>query len=106
MCEKLVSLFNGLFTVVERIGSVACKLDLPSSTKIHPVIHILHINELWDLVQFPNINSDLILEVDPEALLGARQSSYGSDRTEVLVQWLGLPEWEATWNDFQVSTGQ
>jgi hypothetical protein len=31
------------FQVIQRVGSVAYKLQLPDSTKIHPVVHVSHL---------------------------------------------------------------
>lgn len=38
--QKLVFKFSGPFRIVERIGSVAYRLELPASSSIHPVFHM------------------------------------------------------------------
>lgn len=94
---ELAACFYGPFPVVERIGSVACKLDLPSSTKIHPVTHVLHLKRaVWSRPVSQAISPHTKLWLD----LGSRARSITGSKT-ILVQWLGLPEWEATWKDFQ-----
>jgi hypothetical protein len=37
---KLSPCFYGPFLIVSKIGTVAYKLELPSSTKLHPVFHV------------------------------------------------------------------
>ena len=39
-CLKLSAKYYGPFEVISRVGGVAYKLALPSSSKLHPVFHI------------------------------------------------------------------
>lgn len=99
--EKLEAKYYGPFEILQRIGQVAYRLQLPDSSKIHPVFHISQLK----LANGPRpssptipsqLTSDLELVVEPETVLDVRQLQ---QRVEVLLKWKGLPLFEATWEE-------
>lgn len=103
--EKLAARFYGPFEVIQKIGSVAYKLDLPVHSKIHPVFHVSQLKrstgEAPVSSNFPSqLTADLELKVEPEDLLAVRTIQEGLEtRKHVLIKWKYLPTFEATWED-------
>lgn len=111
--QKLSKRFYGPFQILDKIGPVAYKLDLPFTCKIQHVFHISllkpHkglpiITTTTDLPHnfidnHPVIHSAAIL--DTTAILDTRviQLENGA-KPEVLIPWDELPPEEATWGDF------
>ncbi|PNX81390.1 transposon Tf2-1 polyprotein, partial [Trifolium pratense] len=100
--QKLAKRFYGPFRIIKRIGKVAYQLELPVSSRIHPVFHVSllkpcqgqptsQISPIPDPAMFPPISPI------PIALLDRRFSAIGKE--EFLVQWKGLPSSEASWID-------
>lgn len=106
--EKLASRFYGPFTVLEQIGQVAYKLDMPPTRRIHPVFHVSQLKKVVGTTPVaptlsPQLSSDLELMVEPEMLLDARSRTLGDTaHTEVLVKWVNMPLFEATWERAEV----
>jgi hypothetical protein len=81
---------------------VAYKLDLPSSSKIHPVVHVSQLKK--HIAPSIQVSSDLSLVcIDPtqamvsEAFLETRYAMKGGSTVkQLLVQWIGLPASMAT----------
>ena len=101
--EKLSPRFYGPYPVLERIGQVAYKLRLPPGSKIHPVFHISQLKKAVGAGHQPTnlpsqLTADLVLEVEPWAVLGVRNSQANM---EVLIHWKGLQDYEATWESFE-----
>ena len=42
---KLSPMYCGLFKVIQCIGSVAYKLELPEGSHTHPVLHVSHLRK-------------------------------------------------------------
>lgn len=104
-CEKLAAKFYGPFEVLERIGQVAYRLQLPETSKVHPVFHISQlkraIGTLPSSITIPDqFNSEVEFVTEPEVLVDVRQLQQGNKPVmEVLIKWKGLPFFEATWEE-------
>lgn len=103
--EKLAARFYGPFQIIQKVGKVAYKLQLPLECKLHPVFHISQLKAAVGSnispVNIPTqLTTDLELVVEPEELRRVRTvRRNGEAATEVLVKWKGLSEFEATWED-------
>ncbi|EXC30916.1 hypothetical protein L484_028098 [Morus notabilis] len=104
--EKLAPRFYGPYEVVARVGAVAYKLHLPEGAQIHHVFHVSRFAE--QLAPFspshqlpPQLSVGHELLVEPEQVLGVRPGMDGQPGVvKVLLQWRGLPAFEATWEPF------
>jgi hypothetical protein len=103
--EKLGPRFYGPFSVVERIGQVAYKLNLPTNAKIHLVFHVSQLKKAvgaGHMVQpLPQcLNEEWELQVQPKEVLAVQKLLNGTE--QVLIRWEGLPEAEDTWEEVAV----
>ena len=100
--EKLSPRFFGPFPVLCRIGQVAYELELPASTKIHPVFHVSQLKQakgtFAHCLPLPqHLLADFEWLVEPDQVLACRTSPNDSQViAEVLVHWKGLPKFEAS----------
>jgi len=98
--QKLAARFYGPFEILEKIGEVAYKLQLPETVKIHPVFHVSLLKKSIGSTISPRplpveLSEDIELIVEPEQIRVTRTNAKGE--LEVLVKWLNLPEFENTW---------
>ena len=106
--EKLAPRFYGPYKVLQRIGEVAYKLDLPPTSKVHPVFHISQLKPAVGPAMAssevpPQLTAELELAASPEKLLSIRAISHPQGLTkEVLLKWKDLPEYEATWENAEM----
>ncbi|KAK8918293.1 hypothetical protein KSP39_PZI021908 [Platanthera zijinensis] len=106
--HKLSPRFFGPFRVLERIGTVAYKLELPTDAKIRHTFHVSQLREHvvdspFQPLPLPNItNSEGNLMVEPQGILKRRIApNSGKVMTQVLVQWLNGTKEEATWEELE-----
>lgn len=103
---KLSPRFYGPYKIIEKIGVVAYKLELPDESKIHPVFHVSYLKKYSDPLHqsqqhLPPVNEDLEVQPYPEAVLAERVSYKGYlTFRKLLVQWKGTSTADATWMNY------
>lgn len=104
---KLAARLYGPFRVLEKIGSVAYKLQLPLGSKIHPVFHASQLKKAIGThhVQTNSpaeMEGDGTMAVEPEIILAQRAvSKRGVQVLQWLIKWKSKPIDEATWEDME-----
>lgn len=100
--------YFGPYEVLEHIGKVAYKLDLPPGSLVHPVFHVSQLKDyrsdftpvFSDLKQLPQLDA---VNIVPERILDRRMVKKGNSAiTQVQIKWTNLPDDAATWEDWEV----
>ncbi|KAA0047237.1 Retrotransposable element Tf2 [Cucumis melo var. makuwa] len=99
--EKLSPKYFGPYRVLERIGKVAYKIELPAAAAIHPVFHVSQLKKAvgrGGTVQplNPYMNANHEWTTQPEEVYSYRKNP-ATREWEALISWKGLPPHEATW---------
>lgn len=101
--NKLSKRFYGPYKILDRIGNVAYRLELPIDSKIHPVFHCSLLKpHHGPLPSSPDIlppsNFNNRPQVEPLSILASKWDTSTSPPTRmVLVQWLGLAPEDTSW---------
>ena len=99
---KLAPRFYGPFQILQRVGQVSYKLDLPEGSQIHPVFHVSNLKaklgtNVIPRPALPAVSAEHILVPQPMAVLDTRTHQLRSRLiTEVLVQWQDESNYDAT----------
>jgi hypothetical protein len=95
---KLGPKFYGPFRIMEKIGNVAYRLQLPAGSKLHDVFHVGLLKQFkGEPPALPTIRHGQAC-AEPKQVCRGRLAC---GRREVLVQWKGQPAMEATWVDLE-----
>ncbi|CAD6332815.1 unnamed protein product [Miscanthus lutarioriparius] len=95
---KLSFGFFGPYKILARIGAVADKLELPTSSSIHSVFHVSQLKASHGKHSVTDDLPDELVQLQvPQAILDRRWTSGTSPVEEVLVQWSRMPPSLATW---------
>jgi hypothetical protein len=101
--HKFAPKFYGPYQIIKRISSVAYKLALPATSKIHPVFHVSCIKKV--VGQNSKVQT-ILLELDeegslwlqPEAVLNTHEHHLrGKTIKAVLIKWKDTSPDDATW---------
>ena len=104
--HKLQPRFYGPYAVLEKIGTMAYRLQLPEGSRIHHVFHVSCLkNQLGTNVvpqiELPLVTDDGLAQDIPAAILSRRMYKKGNTTgVQLLVQWSGKEAEDATWEDF------
>jgi len=105
---KLAYKYFGPYTVLERVGSVAYKLDLLEGHMIHPVFHISQLKpfvpDCTPVFETLPVTTDLAAAAAvPDKIIDRRLVKKGNTTIpQVKVIWTGLHPSTATWEDYHV----
>ncbi|XP_026459106.1 uncharacterized protein LOC113359736 [Papaver somniferum] len=101
--SKLSPRFYGPLRVIEKIGPVAYKLELPAESRIHPVFHVSQLKLKLGSANSVQQVLPSIIDYDkwePKAVLDRQMFKKGSYAgTKWLVKLMDHPSDEATWED-------
>ncbi|XP_026378674.1 uncharacterized protein LOC113273121 [Papaver somniferum] len=101
--SKLSPRFYDPFRVLEKIGIVAYKLELPTTSRINPVFHVSQLKKkLGTTVNVVDVLQDIIdyEKWEPSAILQRQMyKKVNHAGTQWIVQWKNLPKDEATCED-------
>lgn len=99
--QKLSPKYYGPYKILDTRGKAAYKLDLPGTSKIHPVFHVSQLKSAIGDVPATTHLPSVLLDVDvvePERILERKMvQRKGQAATLVLVKWLGKDVAEASW---------
>jgi hypothetical protein len=103
--KKLSFRFYGPYKILERVGAVAYKLELPPGSRIHPVLHVSqlkkHVSKETPVSEdLTSVGTDPLSVLQPERIVNTRVIRRGAHMIkQVLVQWTTMPADMATWED-------
>jgi hypothetical protein len=102
--KKLQHQFIGPYQIINKVSSVAYKLELPPDLRIHPVFHVSLLRPYQDPTKIehrplntpppPAVTIEGHQEYEVEQILDQRIRFH---RKEFLTKWVGYPEYDATW---------
>jgi hypothetical protein len=103
---KLGPCFYGPFKILERVGSVAYRLQLPAGARLHVVFHVDVLKRFTG--EPPSTPGALPPMRHGRACLrpaSIKQSRVARGRVELLVHWVDRPAEEASWIDAEEFRG-
>jgi hypothetical protein len=105
-CPKLSYKYFGPYAILERVGAVAYKLQLPAAAQVHPVFHVSQLKPFT--AKYSPVFSELPLvpaldttAAIPQQILERRIVRDGNAAAvQILVKWSHSSPQEATWEDY------
>jgi hypothetical protein len=103
--NKLSPKYYGPYKVLQKIGTMAYKLELPASSRVHPVFHVPCLKKVIGHkipVQtiFPELDKEGKIILEPKAITDTRiYQLRNRSISEYLIKWRKLSVEDSTWED-------
>ena len=103
--NKLSPKYYGPYKVLQKIGSMAYKLELPDSSRVHPVFHVSCLKKvIGDKLPvqtiLPELDGEGKIILEPEVVMEKRTRQLRNRSiSEYLIKWKNLPTEDSTWED-------
>jgi hypothetical protein len=103
--NKLSPKYYGPYKVLQKIGTMAYKLELPASSRVHPVFHVSCLKKvIGDKIPvqtiFPELDEEGKMILEPEAITDTRiRQLRNRSISEYLIKWRKLLAEDSTWED-------
>ena len=103
--NKLSPKYYGPYKVLQNIGTMAYKLELPASSRVHPVFHVSCLKKvIGDKIPvktiLPKLDKEGKIILEPEAITDTRiHQLRNRSISEYLIKWRKLPSEDSTWED-------
>ncbi|GKC89166.1 reverse transcriptase [Tanacetum coccineum] len=94
---------GSILDIIKKVGKVAYKLQLPTSSQIHPVFHVSQLKKYKGptpmvLGQLPTLSTKGLIIEEPFVVLDRRMAKKGNvAAVYVLIQWVNGTPSDATW---------
>jgi hypothetical protein len=103
--NKLSPKYYGPYKVLQKIGTMAYKLELPASSRVHPVFHVSCLKKvIGDKIPvqtiFPELDVEGKIILEPESITDTRLHRLRNRSiSEYLIKWRKLLAGDSTWED-------
>jgi hypothetical protein len=103
--NKLSPNYYGPYKVLQKIGTMACKLEFPASSRVHPVFHVSFLKKvIGDKIPvqtiFPELDEEGKIILELESITDTRIFQLRNRSIlEYLIKWRKLLAANSTWED-------
>jgi hypothetical protein len=103
--QKLAFQFFGPYKILQRIGKVAYKLDLPDHAKIHNVVHVSQLKKHIPSSMVISSDINVINAIDSSVPVACLEQQLikkaGATALRMLARWRGLPSSLVIWEAYE-----
>ena len=103
--NKLFPKHYGPYKVLQKIGTMEYKMEIPTSLRVHPFFHVSCLKKVIGgklPVQtiFPELDEEGKIILEPKAVTETRTRQLRNRSiSEYLIKWKNLPTKDSTWED-------